>query len=135
MVIGQTLNYISTCLSRHVFFHDTSMLVAIKLLSRQIFIATSLLLSRQIFIATSLLLSRQTHFCRDKTCRNKGMLVATNTCLSRQKYFVVTSILLSRQKTYLCKTCVCHDKHVFVATKMKLVAAPANDKQHSASYI
>ena len=42
------------------------------------------------------------------------MLIATNTCSSRQ-IFVATKIF-------------CHDKHVtFVATKMILVAAPAND--------
>ena len=36
--------------------------------------------------------------------------------------FVATSLLLSRQKT-----CFCRPKHVFVATKMILVVAPAND--------
>ena len=76
-------------------------------------------------------------FCRDKTFvatntgRDKHMLVATNKniILSRQK-----SILLSRQKrcfvvTNTClsrQTSVCRDK-TFVATKMILVAAPAND--------
>ena len=47
-------------------------------------------------------LSRQKYACRDKT-----FLVA-KVCLSRQNY-------------------VCRSKHVFVATKLILVAAPAND--------
>ena len=48
----------------------------------------------------------------------------TSIFLSRQKMcFVVTNTCLSQQ------TCVCHDK-TFVATKMILVAVPANDKIH-----
>ena len=49
------------------------------------------------------------------------MFVATNTCLSLQKYacrdksFVATNIFLSRQ------ACFCRDKHVFVATKVLCV--------------
>ena len=76
----------------------------------------------RIFVATNTILSRQKYACYDKC------FIATNTCLSRQKlccnnkYFVATSILLSRQKTF------CRDKHVFVATKMILVAAPTRDK-------
>jgi len=49
-------------------------------------------------------LLRQTRVCRDKT-------------------FVVISLLLSRQ------TCVCRGKHSFVATKIILVSAPANDTE------
>ena len=56
------------------------------------------------------------NFCRDKS------VVATNMCLSRQNpSFVATNIILSRQAYF------CRDKHMFVATKMILVAAPAND--------
>ena len=90
---------------------------------------------------------------RQKFCHNKHAFVATKTCLSRQKYvyreksFVVTNIkllqvykhnfvttkLLLRQ-AYFCalsgQTHVCCDKHVFVATKMILEAAPANDRDH-----
>ena len=66
------------------------------------------------FTATTTGLSRQ-KFCRDK-----------HTCLSRQAYlFVVTKISLSRQN-------ICRDRirdTCFVATKMILVAAPANDKR------
>ena len=73
------------------------------------------------FVATKACLSRQTYFCRNKTfvatniCRDKhkSMLVATNTCfsrqifvakkvLSRQKYFVATNIILSRQRPRTC---------------------------------
>ena len=71
------------------------------------------------------------NICRDKhtfntsVCRDKSKLVATKLFLSWQKYvchnksFVATSTLLSWQKT------------CFVATKVILVAAPANDKKHS----
>ena len=61
-------------------------------------------------------------------CRDKSILVATNTCLSSQniltrhdKSFVAASILLSRQQT------------CFVATKIILVASPANDRKGSAT--
>ena len=64
-----------------------------------------------IFIATNI-------FCRDKLT-----FVATNTCFSRQNTsFVATKACLSRQIV-----CVCRDKYLFVATKMTLAAAPAND--------
>ena len=59
--------------------------------------------------------------------RDKSMLVAKH-ILSRPNFlrdkhnFVETSILLSRQRRLI--------KHVFVATKMILVAAPANDILH-----
>ena len=60
--------------------------------------------------------------------------VAANSC--RYKRFVATKICLSRQ-TYFCRdkgsilslqTRVCRDK-TFVATKVILVAATANDRQ------
>ena len=63
------------------------------------------------------------------------MLVATNTCwsrqcLSRQKYFLATNIILLRQ-AYFCrakKTRVCRDSDkTFVATKIILVASPTSD--------
>ena len=61
-------------------------------------------------------LSPQAYFCRDKNICGKRLLlqnilsrlVATNTCLSRQKF--------------------CHHKHTFVATKIMFEAAPANDR-------
>ena len=78
------------------------------------------------FVSTSIHLSWQTRFCRDKTrllsrqtyaCRDKTF-VATNTCLSRQKYilsrikmcFVMTNTWLSRQnfcpeKNDTCDSC------------------------------
>ena len=65
-------------------------------------------------------------FCRDKT---PLLSLQKYACLSRQMFvffrdetFATTSILLSRQKTCLC------DK-TFVATKMILVAVPANDRE------
>ena len=98
--------------------------------------------------ATSIIFwSRQTRFCRDKTrllsrqkyaCRRGKKIVARKSCLSRQKSFRDKNIttlssnhclhssfkrrVLSRQ------TRVCRNK-TFVATKMILVAAPANDKE------
>ena len=75
-----------------------------------------------------LLLSRETRVCGDKI-----MLVATNICVFRDKHksFVATSIFLSPQKTCLVATNTCSWRQVyfctFVATKMILVAAPAND--------
>ena len=56
-------------------------------------------------------------FCRDKN-------VCCDIC------FVATNILLSQQKRYFvpANTCLSHRNKTFVATKMILVAAPANDK-------
>ena len=60
------------------------------------------------------------HFCRDKylsrQTRYKSKLVATK-LLSRQNY------VLSQQAYFLSR----HTRVCFVATKMILVAAPAND--------
>ena len=98
----------------------------------------------------------QYYFCRDKGfvatniykhvfvatkyvfCRDKSMLGATK-LLSRENYvcrretrvaFVTTSILLLRQKTCFVATKLCLSRQIhvcFIATKMILVAAPAND--------
>ena len=54
-------------------------------------------------------------------CRNKIMFFAKNICRDKNM-FVATGILFSRQK----QTRVCRDK-TFVATKMILLAALAND--------
>ena len=63
------------------------------------------------------------HFCRDKGFVPQ-IFVATNTCLSRQAYLCCDKRrVLSRQIH------VCRDKS-FDATKIILVAAPANDKKH-----
>ena len=77
------------------------------------------LLSRQTYICRNkIFLSRQKYACRDK------IVVTTNTCLSRQQTcFVVTNTRLLRQ------TRVCHNK-TFVASKMILAAALANDSSH-----
>ena len=51
-----------------------------------------------------------TNFCHDKSMFAAAEYFSrdTHTCLSRQRF--------------------CRDKHTFVATKMVLVAAPANDR-------
>ena len=77
-------------------------------------------------------------------CRDKSVLAATKR-LSRQNVFVATK-LLSRQIFVAINTCLCRNKHTFVATKhlylsrqtkdlfcrdkhvIILVAAPANDR-------
>ena len=80
-----------------------------------------LCLFEHVFVATKHV------FCRDNeyTCRDKTF-VATNLILSRQAYFC-------RDKRRVTNTCDKHviiaGKHVFLATKMILVAAPANDTQ------
>ena len=71
-----------------------------------------------------------------RVCRDKLVFVATNLCLSRQNIFcreksLVAPKIFCRDK---CQT-FCRGKHPFVATtdvfccdtKMRLVAAPAND--------
>ena len=83
--------------TKHVFCREKSMLVVTKVLSRKYYVSRDkIFLSRQIFVATSI-------------------------------NFVDTSILLSRQtqNTYFVPTkdVFCRDKHIFVATKMILVAA------------
>ena len=114
--------------TKHDFFRDKSMLAATKVLSRQnydciIFVATNTCLSRQTrvcrdkrMLAATKLLSRQVYFCRDKT-----RLLSRQTRVCRDKHNFVATKLLSRQAY------VSRDKHVFVATKMILVAVPAND--------
>ena len=103
--------------------------VATKLcLSRQnLYVATNVCRNKHNFVATSILLSRQTRICRDKrrllsrqkcACCDKTF-VATN-YFNGDKRFIATSIVYSRQRT-----CFVTTKDVFVATKMKPVAALA----------
>ena len=88
-------------------------------------------------------LSRQNYVCFDKvflsrqkiffvSFRDKHVFIATKVSLSPQNFdldkimFVVTNIC--RDKRFVAtKICVRLDEHVCVATKMILVAAPAND--------
>ena len=72
------------------------------------FVATNMFIKT--FVATTKHLSRQQNFCRD----NKT-LVAT-----RQNIF---------EKRMFCRNKHAFAKNVFVATKMILVAAPANDTE------
>ena len=99
------------------------------------FVATSLGRDKHNFVEPKLL-SRHTYFCRDKHvfvatkylfCHDKSMLVAKNTCLSRQIYFVVTNIILSRQNFVAASILLSRQKACFVPRKIILVAAPAND--------
>ena len=111
------------CLSRQNFCRDKVMFVTKnicrhkrRVLSRQktCFFATKLIL----VAAPAKVVSRQTYFCRNK----RQVLFRQNFCLSRQAYFCREKRrVLSRQIR------ICRDKHVFVATKLRLAAAPAND--------
>ena len=94
--------------------HDTTFVATKLLLSRQnIFVATNICRDKY-FVVTGILLSRQNNFCLEKKyAYHDKTFVATNTCLLRQ-IFVVSKIFC------------CH-KHNFVATKIILVASPAND--------
>ena len=58
-------------------------------------------------------------FVATKVCTDKSMFVTTNICVTK---------VLWRQKDVFQ-----HDKHVFVATKMILVVAPANDTTQAIS--
>ena len=68
------------------------------------------------------------HFCHDK-CFVATNTVATNVCCDKR--FVATNMIWSQQTCILCRdkrrVLSRRDKHFFVATKMILVAAPAND--------
>ena len=79
---------------KNVFCCDKDMLV------------TTTLLSRQNYVATSILLSRQTRVCRDKTCicRDKTRLLSRQNYVCRNKY-------LSRQKTCLSQQKFSRDKN------------------------
>ena len=83
-------------LTRQAYFcRNKNMLVATKLLSRQI------CRDKHKFVATDKSLSRQAYFCRDKHL------------FSRQNR------VFCRDKNYTCpRQNFCHDKHVFVATNI-----------------
>ena len=80
------------------------------------------------------------HFCCDKSSvattkhivsHNKSMLAATTKIVTKKKnrnriMFVVTTYFC-HDKTFVATNCVCRCKHVFVMSKIILVAAPAND--------
>ena len=57
------------------------------------------------FLATSLLSSRQAYFCRGKTrlCRDKSMLVATNTYLSQQMFVTLVATKELSRQAYFCR--------------------------------
>ena len=107
---------------------------------------------KHVFVTTKKSLSRQKYACRDKIllfatkrlsriCRDKHVFVGTKV-ISRQTYFVATKDVFCRDKHVLvatkCDKKVNRDKIMFVATnisrdtsfvatKIILVAAPADD--------
>ena len=100
------------CLSRQNIFITTKVLLQQNFLSRQAYFCYD----KQVFVATKVSLLRQTS-------------VTTKTCLPQQKFwsnknvccnetFVITNILLLQQKMCFAMTHFCHDKHLFVATKL-----------------
>ena len=146
--------------TKHVFCPDKGMLSElpqVSFLSRQTCVChhKTCPLSRQkfgvtlIYVATKhVLCHKYRKFCLDKhifftqrkyACRDKTTKIF---CRDKKKFrdktFITISILLSRQKTCFIAT---RDKHVvcrdflfvccFVATKMILVAAPANDNNRT----
>jgi len=130
-LLRQNMSFVVTkaCLLQQNVCHDKIMFVMTKYFCR----------NKHIFVVTKVL-SRQAYFCHDKRCvltRGKSKLLVTK-LLSQQKLclsqFVTTKVLLWQE--YFCcdkrhvlsrHTRVCCDNHIFVATKMILVAAPAND--------
>ena len=108
-VIGGSCHKCNFCRYRHVFVatnyifcrdktfvekHFFFFLVATKLLSREIFVAASIILLQQRFCRDKLILSQQTRACRDKT-----RLLSRQKCACRDEYVFVT-------------TNICHDKNV-----------------------
>ena len=96
--------------TKHVFCRNKSILVTTKLLLWQI-------VTNIIFVVTKVLSQQAYFFLASKHifCHEKSMLVAIKllsqqTCLLRQKYFVMTNIILLWQ-TFCCS------KHAFVTTK------------------
>ena len=76
---------------------------------------TNTCLSRQIFVATK-------HFFRDKLKKNRDKSFVATKVLSRQAYFC-----RDKRRVLSWQARVCRDR-TFVATKIILVAAPANDR-------
>ena len=80
------------------------------------------------------------HFCREKVCLSRQNLCRDkHVCVCREKNILPRQTYFCRDKklsrqAYFCRDkirLVCRDKHVFVATKMVLVAAPASDSGSS----
>ena len=114
--------------TKHVFCRDKNMFAPTKRLSPQNYVATD--------ICRDKFLWQQAYFSRTKKdafCRYKQVFVATKVKLVATKHlwrklvFVETKDVLCRDKHELSpQTRVCGDT-TLVATKMILVAAPAND--------
>ena len=96
-------------MTKHVFCCDKSTLVATKLLSQQISVATNTCLYK------SMRVSWQNYICHDKhvfvttkvLCRNKHIFVMTKDVFCCDNHMFVAT-----------KVCVRHDKIMFVATKI-----------------
>ena len=91
-------------MTKHIFCHEKSMLVAAKFCRNQI-----------MFVAT-------TKKVTTNLCCNKHMFAAKKV-LSWLAYFVTIKDMFCHDKH------VCCNKHVFVMTRIILVAVPANDIQ------
>ena len=129
----------NTCLSQQKYAcSDKIMFVATKVLSRQAYVCHDkrLVLSREtrvccdkrMLVATKLLLSQNyvfgdKYFSLQTFCRDRIYFFAT--IFSQQNLFDDKHTFVATKDVF----CVCHDK-TFVATKMILVAAPTNDRQH-----
>ena len=120
------------CHYKHIFViysrqtnicHDRHNFVMTKVMSRQAYFCCD----KHVFLASKHVFCHDTKVClsQQKFCCDKHV-----SYLSWQKYFDMTKVLL--RQAYLCRDMFCRDKHVchdktFVAPKMILVAAPAND--------
>ena len=112
------------CRDKHVF-------VAINICIDKRFVTTKIFCrDKHDFVATKHL-SLQAYFCCDEYnfVVPKHIFVVTKVCLSRQTRVLSRQALFCRDKRRVLssKIRVCRDR-TFVATKMILVAAPANDK-------
>ena len=124
------------CRDKHVFI-ATNMCFSrqkTRLLSRQKY--EKLCLSRQIccFFCFVFLIDKHTFVASiDVFCRNKHVSVSTKVCLSQQNVcrdnimFVATNICCRDKQTKFATKLLSWQMNCFVATKIILVAAPAND--------
>ena len=132
----RALSQVSFLLRQRVFSRQKTCFVA----KKSMLVATKFCLSRQKvchgkYVATEHVFR---FLCRDRTRllsrQNYAstVFIATKVCLSRQNY-VCRDKLLSRQKTcFVVTNTFCRDKHkTFVASKMILMAAPANDSKRA----
>ena len=117
------LSAVSCVTRKAVVYHWRELPQVSNVLSRQGLVCgdKTRLLLRQKFVATNTCSSRQ------KNCHDKHTFVASKDVFCcHQHVFVTKEVSLSRVAT---KHVFSRDKHVLVATKIILMAAPANDKR------